>query len=413
MKILKNILFLGVIFMSMTACEPERPKCPGGPGCEPTESSHTIVMYVIANNNLSYLLRKNVDMAMTAVRNGLPENSRVLVYWDGFSKTSLTELVMENGQVVEKTLKNYEDQNSTDPEVMKSVLQDVKYFAAAETYGIALLSHATGWFPPELNGNIASPYGAGSHTVEHNLVKPEGALTRSFGSDGAYLMSIPDLAEGLSPIHFNYIVFDVCFMASVEALYDLRDNADYIIASPVEVMGAGMPYNKILPVLFNRLYTLPQRLISTVETVVYHYNTAETYKSSSLTLIETNRLKPLALAAREVYRSGLGEVDLSGVQALESMSPDHAFFDMKDYLRQAVVGVGAGDEAADAYANFEEALSKVILYEKHTPTIYSVYGGFFNADRISGISTYVPRDQFPVTKAAYLNTDWAKFIYGE
>ena len=77
------------------------PVCPGGPGCEPTEGSHTFLIYAVTNNNLWRYIRGNVNMAMEAVRAGLPADTRVLVYWDGLtnytgeSKTVLTEIAKE------------------------------------------------------------------------------------------------------------------------------------------------------------------------------------------------------------------------------------------------------------------------------------------------------------------------------
>lgn len=400
----RNILLSVFAAFVFVGCEPET-KCSGGPGCEPTEVSHTFVMYMVAGNNLQSLLRGNVNMAMIAVKLGLPADSRVLVYWDGYTMTRLSEIVVENGEAVEKTLKSYTPQNSVDPAVMQQVLEDVKELAPAEVYGIALGSHATGWFPPELN-NLQRPQ-SGLSMPEHDLAKPEGALTRAFGADGSNYMSIPDLAIGLSPIHFNYILTDACFLSSIETLYDLRNSADYLISSPVEVMGTGIPYHKVLPVLFDRLYTLEQRLSSTVSTIIDSY-LVEDYPSAAFTLIKVDRMDALADAARDVYSAGLQDIDISGVQYLELIYPDHAFFDMRDYLSQATAGSA---EANAAFVKFDKALADIIIYERHTPRIYSALGsgGFFNATRFCGISTYIPREKFPVTRAAYYNTAWALY----
>ena len=165
-------------------------------------------------------------MAMEAVRAGLPADTRVLVYWDGLtnytgeSKTVLTEIVKENGEVIERVLKQYGEQDSTDPAVMKAVLQDVQYYAPAEVYGISLHGDGTGWFPPELN-NLRQPM-SGESYIEHDLRRPDNALTRAYGPDGEEYMSAGDLVEGLSQINFDYVIFDVCFMSSIESLYRLE-----------------------------------------------------------------------------------------------------------------------------------------------------------------------------------------------
>ena len=44
----------------------------------------------------------------------------------------------------------------------------------------------------------------------------------------------------------NYILFDDCYMSTVEVAYDLREVTNYLIASTSEMMAYGMPYHKIL-----------------------------------------------------------------------------------------------------------------------------------------------------------------------
>ena len=49
-------------------------------------------------------------------------------------------------------------------------------------------------------------------------------------------MEIDDLAKGLPDDLFDFILFDACYMASVECTYELRNKAEYILASPTETM---------------------------------------------------------------------------------------------------------------------------------------------------------------------------------
>lgn len=415
----RNIIVLLLSLTLLAGCEKE-PACPGGPGCEPTEGSHTFVMYAVGNNNLWRFLRGNINMAIEAVAKGIPANSRVLVYYDGpldylgNSRTALTEIVREGNGAVERVLKTYDEQNSADPAVMNAVWEDVEYFAPAEVYGAAFLGHGTGWFPPELN-NLKQPR-SGSNVPEHDLRRPENSLTRAYGPDGTVYMSTEDMARGLAPIHFDYLIFDVCFMASAEFLYELRDNADYIVASPAEVMGNGIPYHKLIPVILNRSYGMERRLANAVNTIVGHYMEAESYKSASFTVVATAALPALADAVKGVFASAPDEPRLEEIQSLEVLAANHAFFDLKDYMQNITSGAGAESKAA--YSVFETALANVIVAERHTPTIYSALGagltgGFFDASKVSGISSYIPRDYLPVTRAAYYATSWGKYVRPE
>lgn len=417
MYILRYIFAALVAVITLGGCE-KKPVCPGGPGCEPAEGSHTFIMYAVADNNLWRFLRGNINMAMTAVAEGLPGNSRVVVYYDGLTdyngnrKTLLTEIVKEGSTAVERVLKTYGEQNSVDPAVMNSVLEDIAYFAPAEVYGISFLGHGTGWFPPELN-NLKQPMSGDPAVPEHDLRRRENSLTRAYGPDGTVYMSSEDLVSGLAAIDFDYIIFDVCFMSSVELLYDLRNSASYIMASPAEVMGNGIPYHKLLPVLFNRAYRIDQRLSSAVDAVTNHYLTVESTKSAAFTVVATAALPTLAESVRNIFASAPRNPRLEEIQSLELLSPNHAFFDLKDYMKN--ITSDAGTEANLAYAEFEKALSEAVLAERHTPEIYSALGtgfsgGFFNAGKVCGLSSYIPRDYLPVTQAAYYETEWGKYI---
>lgn len=403
LSFIRTIALACLVSVISTGCERGTDRPP-----VPSEDSHTFIMYAVANNNLRGFLNGNVNMAMQAVINGIPENTRILVYWDDSSTTNLSEIVRNSdGTATKIVLKEYGEQTSTAPAVMRQVLNDVQTFAPAEVYGISLLGHGTGWFPSELN-NLQQP-ASGEPCLEHDLRRPEDALTRAYGADGAALMSPDELVSGLAPIYFDYIVFDLCFMSSIELLYDLRYNADYILASPVEVMGDGIPYHLMLPRLFDRNYTIPQRLANATNAIVDYYN-VQSYPSAAFTVVETDKLQKVADAVKAVFATETSEPDFGEIQYLELLSPEHAFFDLRSYIRN--IATDGSMETQAALAELEAALADVTIAERHTPRIYSALGfggGFFEASDMCGISSYIPREWLPVTMAAYYETEWARY----
>lgn len=50
----------------------------------------------------------------------------------------------------------------------------------------------------------------------------------------------------------EYILFDDCYMSSLETAYELRHITDYIIACPTEIMAFGMPYSTMGKHLLSR-----------------------------------------------------------------------------------------------------------------------------------------------------------------
>ena len=62
------------------------------------------------------------------------------------------------------------------------------------------------------------------------------------GADGNRYMNISDLVTILSADavpHFDFVLFDACFMQSIEVAYALRNFTDYYIGSPTEIPGPG------------------------------------------------------------------------------------------------------------------------------------------------------------------------------
>lgn len=66
-------------------------------------------------------------------------------------------------------------------------------------------------------------------------------------------MNIEDLKLVLQNApHFDFIMFDACFMQSVEVAYELRDCCDYYIGFPAENPGPGAAYDRMFPFIFQK-----------------------------------------------------------------------------------------------------------------------------------------------------------------
>ena len=92
---------------------------------------------------------------------------------------------------------------------------------------------------------------------------------------------------------------------------------------------------------------------------------------------------------------------------------NHAFFDLRDYMQN--IAQNGQETAQTAFDAFDRALGETIVQENHTERVYSALGtwggGFFDANRVCGISSYIPREELPVTRAAWLETEWARRVY--
>lgn len=406
----KIVLFIATAFIGLSFSGCTKPPVENG---NDMEQSHTLVMYLIgSDNSMQSSLSDNITKTLAAVDNTFPSNGKIFVYFNRLNSNTLYEVVppkKADSPAELISIKTY-DQSvaSTTGERMKEVVADIKALSKTDTYGFVMGTHGTGWFPKY---SFTYPTGVGqvAGDIEHEF-DWENSMTRSFGPDNGVYGSSDDLVGALYGQGFEYVVFDMCFMSSVEFLYDLRGIAPYIVASPVEIMIAGMPYKKMIPVLFSKDKKLDtkSRLIKISDIFVTAYESGEIYlqeeyRSAAITVINTAGLDALASSVKNIFADGTKAFDIAAVQGLENLS-NHAFFDLKDYMHSI-----SGNTAL--LAAFDSALSNMILFEKHTAHIYSGMGsrGTFDTKNFCGVSSYIPREQFSVARQAYYNTAWGKF----
>ena len=226
---------------------------------------------------------------------------------------------------------------------MSNVLRDaLSYYKGDNRYkGLVLWSHGNAWLPE------------GYHIETENK---SGVEVKSFGKDmspreGA--MELPDLAEVLNPYRFDYILFDACFMGSVEVLYELRHSARYFIASPAEILADGFPYHHLLPYLIGKL-----QLEKATEAYYNYYNALEgARQSATVTLVDSEQLEALASFCKQLNTS---ELSLAHLQQY-SRNNEKYLFDLKQVLSESKASVA-----------MEPIWQKLCKIERHTPRFANI-----------------------------------------
>ena len=333
-------------------------------------SARTVMVYMAANNSLNGDAYTNINQMERAFQ-GI--NGKLLVYARlKNTEPKIYEIQYDTGNDIRsRVLKCYGEHNSSDPEVMAGVIADMQQLAASRSYGLVLWSHATSWHPD-----------------------PRIRL-KSFGDDGGETMDIKALKTAL-PDNLDFLLFDACSMASVEVLYELRDKARYIIASPAEVISVGMPYDEMLHDLYDT--DLKSGLITSAKAYYDHYNgLSDAYQSATVSVIDNAKLDKLAgtvgtfLSTEAQHWSVLKRDE---VQRLD-FAPDSptAGFDLIDFYQQNFPDADIGA--------IEVALQDAVLYTAHTPN--------FNGQEIraySGLSMYIPHPDNAWVHPYYKGLDW-------
>ncbi|MBP3517424.1 MAG: hypothetical protein J6K31_03250 [Parabacteroides sp.] len=373
MKVRLITLFI-LLGLGLASCSEKEP--------EP-QPVRTVLVYLLANNSLDSFAGPNIDsMIAGAAGQNLNGGNLIVYYAPKNANPELLQIKEENGKVNKFHLKEYEKRNSADPDVMRSVIREVVSQYPADSYGLVLWSHGTAWLPSDYQNRL-----------------------KAFGQDGSNWMEIDELAKGLPDHLFDFILFDACYMASVECVYELRDKADYILASPTETLADGWPYAEIIPQLFAT--DLP--LEKVCETFYdYYLNYANPYATVSLT--KTSELEALKDAVRAILadktEEELYQLDLSQMQRLEYLykSPG-MLYDMADYIRQL-----ATDEQ---YARFQTCIQKALVYKAYTKEAF--YAAPYRAYPINsycGLTAFVPQASLPKILDWYKErVSWYRAVY--
>ena len=358
----------------------------------------TVLVYMAAENSLSSAATGDVN-EMLAAASSLGDDDHLIVYIDntslpriyditcGETATSMSELT---------AVRTYEeDMNSASAEVLQDIIEWTVSNYPADTYGLVLWSHGTGWLPSGTStSGVRKAYG----------VDNESNTTSNSGSS----MSIADMAAALSQgPHWLFVMSDACFMQSFEIVYELQTYADWLIASPAEIPYAGAPYTAVVPALFAADFD--------ASAVVDNYLAA--YTGCLLSAVDCSRLSGLEALTAELlltYEDDILSADLSDVlnyfdyDSYKSMLAIPDCYDPRGVLLQVATG--------EELSAWETVLAEAV-YAPYMSSWYSAYPGRYlsvDASQYSGLSLFLPLDKYaslyPYFLTAYRQTLWGQYV---
>jgi hypothetical protein len=322
-----------------------------------------------ADNNLHREAQKDIEEMLEAE---IPNEYNLLVYIDTPSDNPRL-LKIKKGKI--DTVMRYNSQNSVSKQVLKSVIDETFSLFPAESYGLILWSHGTGWLPNGVYDNIKE------------------TRVRSFGKDKNEEMEIIDLAEAI-PENLDFIIFDACLMSGIEVLYQLRNRAKIIIASPTETLVAGFPYEKTISLLLMPEPNYGEIALAYME---YYKNKNGNLQSASIAVIDTKQLEPLADLARKAIKEETNLIcpNREFIQRYDSKEPA-LLFDFEDYLEHAISN-------ENNLMALKKQISKTVIYHDFTPYFLDE----FPIEKSCGIGIYIPFAN-DVLFEQYSQIDWHK-----
>ena len=341
----------------------------------------TVLVYIAGDNSLRSFATE--DLAeMTEGMQSVDDNSyNLLVYIDTGSGPKLIRLKKDKKKnVVQQVIATYESRNSVDVSNMKEVVNTAFSEYPAQSYGLVLWSHGEGW-------------------LEYQNPK-----TRWWGQDTGgkdYRMNISDLNDVLrNTPYLSFLLFDACFMQSVEVAYELKAHADYIIGSPTEIPAPGAPYQKVVPAMFAN----DASAAGIAKAYFEFYADENLYTGSlssnwrlgdpwtagvSISVVNTSMLEQLANSSSEIipeYIQGRRTIATSNILCYDCRSSKY-YYDFDGLIRSL-------NSEDSEYEAWKAAYDAAVAYWKTTSNNYSSYGGSFSMDGSAGLSTYIFRQSY-------------------
>ena len=348
-------------------------------------ASITILSYLVANNNLDDDLLTNI-YSMFAGLAEMDKEATLLVYWDGktvigpnnskhlilkyktdgkgnINGVSVMDIyTFEDVLEVAEIVKEYNTQYSVEKKVMAQVMKDMVTQAPTDKIGLIFGSHGSSWL----------------NTI----------YTRAFGQDGSGddTILIPDMVEALNSVgqKFEFILFDACYMGTIEVAYSFRNICNYQLSSVMEVPAYGFPYEDFMPYLYEGDVENYKKVCQSY--VDFYHDNYSMGKASWATVafIDSKEVGNLVSEIKKEiveHKDVLASYNTSHLQEYGKSSGPNIAYDLGQFIGDLNVG--------NMPTSFNTQMDKTILFkeclEEAFPKNYAV-----DADNFCGMGIYIP-----------------------
>ena len=383
------ILLNGMLFVSLFSC------CNNPVDVEDAKKRN-ILFYIGAGQSG---IDEDAPDKINQIRAGWsPGKGEMIIYIDrvrqGACLLRINETKDSSGYYGLDTLETYGKQNSADYRVLEDVINEVKVRFPADSYGMIFFSHASGWLP------------------EGALSNPRSLVIDDDNGGGNREMEYYDFAAAIPDKQFDFIIFEACLMADVMSMYELRNKAEYVLASSAEIVVPGFVnvYAKHVMNLFNTNSSIQNILTGFGQAC---YETRGSYNSITLSLLKVSEMGNLASVTKSVLKGkniDNTNIVVDDVQSFDRPMdfglggrPYSRYFDFAQTIEYLV--------SDSDYKVFNEQLEKTVVWKISTDQFLpSQYG--FAIRRHSGLTTYILQGVYgELIDPAFVNSSWYKAIY--
>lgn len=381
-------------------------------------NNRTVMVYMVGENSLGDPELKQDVREMIKGRNGLNFHAgdHLVLYVDDNALPRIYELKKNQAasHLTDLTpVYTYkEDVNSASADQLADFIRYVKRHYPAESYGLLMWSHASGWIPSTYAGDKTS----GSSTKRRSFGLDN--QKNSFVNDG-YQMEIKDMAAAIEAEGgVDFMFFDACSMQTIEVAYALRNATEYIIASPAEIPGPGADYSTMVPAMFQKENYAQQMLSAYYNAYLY-----DSQYGVVISAVETKALDAFAAEMRDIVQRYKSQLLALNKQPLLSYfvygswgvtSPD--CLDIQAVM-QTVLPEDEYEQWREKLNAFVTCLATDWWYSVCVPNQRGGSGGFVDVipSQCSGISMAIPFEVYVNNSArydlSYFATEWGQTVW--
>jgi hypothetical protein len=385
-------IVLAAALVLLVACSKKKPTEP-----EPTEYEWVILGYFDGNNSEdeapdghSYVIRDVQELEEI----GSTDQVKIVVMLGSFKTDGnckyygIQKHPGESGNSISsEVLQDLGKRDMSDPMTLRDFVGYGMENFRAKHYMLVVNDHGGGW---------------------------RGLCSDTINGDGDW-MSLLELSSALSGFQFDIIWFYAPSMATAEVAYQVRDAAEYLIASqfseyPDNIMGSaewlsgltadpGMNVRLFARSIVEAKYKAAQLISPTkrVHSALIHLARIPQL-ADDLSKLSTDLIDSVGSYWSEVW-------DAWQLSSIEIIQADSGYVDLREFARQIQSRPHLNSVIVDDAQSLEISASDAVRLEKEYPT-YSITGG---------ISIHLPwnHDDFDSTSYAPLHlteTDWHAFI---
>lgn len=380
--------------------------------------SRTVVVYMVAENTLNNAAPADVSEIIKGAKS-LTDNDCIILFIDDIKNPRIYKIdnktQAENLVSLVPEMEYESDVLSTSPQVLAQVLDYAREHHPADCYGIVFWSHASGWqmLDKEVQHSVNTrnennvPSRRYSFGIDNGM---NSSSTDFIANQEANVMSVIDLADVVEQKmgKVEFILFDCCFMQTVEVAYQLRNATHYIIGSPAEIPFNGAPYQHIVPLFADKLDC------NAIVDAYYDY-----YKNNygiQLSLIDTDGIDAFTRATKsfwDKYRASMEAIAFDKVDNYFNYdncrhNKDNCYPDFYDVNSLMSVWLSEAD-----YKAWKSSLDKFVVSTRATSKFYSCFpnnNSTVDPDNVACVSMFLPLQKYrgDYFVNSYFQLDWSK-----